>query len=496
MAILAADVVGYSQLMEADEEGTYARLRAHRVELADPTVARHNGRIVKLMGDGALVEFPSVVEAVQCAIELQRGMVARNDGVPDDQRIVFRMGVNLGDVIIEDGDIYGGGVNVAARLEGLADPGGILISGTAYDQVAGRLDCDLEFVGEQQVKNIERPVRVYRVLLDGIAADGSQLPPPSRARWRWSPAAAAGIVLLIALGVIGWWRPWQGTDSAIEQVTSPAAAPDPRRIVVLPFANMSPDAENAYFADGITEELTTRIAQIGDLAVIARTSAMQLQEKNVAEIGRALNVGTILEGSVRKAGNQVRITAQLIDVQSQTHLWAEHYDRDLADVFAIQSAVAQQVARSLQITLLADERRRITARSTSDIEAYKLYLKAKHVWDQASDPVQALDLLNRAVERDPDFAVAHAEIADLSLSLLGYTNVSSEEANAQARKHVEIALALDDGLAEAHFAMARLKMMEDWDWDGAAASLERALEINPNLTRARMLLRPALFHGA
>ncbi|MFQ5968596.1 MAG: adenylate/guanylate cyclase domain-containing protein, partial [Acidimicrobiia bacterium] len=289
-AILAADVVGYSRLIHADEEGTLAALMGHREELIDPNIAEHGGRIVKTTGDGLLVEFPSVVEAVRCAVEVQQGMAGRNAGLPDDERVVFRVGVNLGDVIAEEDDLYGDGVNVAARLEGLAPPGGICISRAARDQVRDRLEYEFHDLGEVEVKNIPRPVRVFQVALGDMAV-------------AWAPAASsAGPV-------------------------EPADADKPS-IVVLPFDNMSRDPEQEYFSDGITEDIITDISKISGLFVIARNSAFVYKDKtfNVPDVCRELGVKFALEGSIRKAGNRVRITAQLIDGSSGGHLWAERYD--------------------------------------------------------------------------------------------------------------------------------------------------------------------------
>ncbi|MFQ5973771.1 MAG: adenylate/guanylate cyclase domain-containing protein, partial [Alphaproteobacteria bacterium] len=296
-AILAADVVGYSRLIHADEEGTLAALMGHREELIDPNIAEHGGRIVKTTGDGLLVEFPSVVEAVRCAVEVQQGMAGRNAGLPDDERVVFRVGVNLGDVIAEEDDLYGDGVNVAARLEGLAPPGGICISRAARDQVRDRLEYEFHDLGEVEVKNIPRPVRVFQVALGDMAVA------------RAPAASSAGPV-------------------------EPADADKPS-IVVLPFDNMSRDPEQEYFSDGITEDIITDISKISGLFVIARNSAFVYKDKtfNVPDVCRELGVKFALEGSIRKAGNRVRITAQLIDGSSGGHLWAERYDRDLTDIF-------------------------------------------------------------------------------------------------------------------------------------------------------------------
>jgi class 3 adenylate cyclase/TolB-like protein len=367
-AILAADVVGYSRLIERDEAGTLERLKKHRKALIEPLIAEHHGRIVKLMGDGALCEFGSVVDAVACAIAVQRGMAERAADTPEDERIRFRIGINLGDVVSDEGDLYGDGVNVAARLEQLAQPGGIVISGTAYDHLQGKLGCGFHDLGEQRVKNIARPVRAYRVVSEpaemsslagvsswsrrsgmAITALGATRP----AGWQRPAVGAVVALLVVAAGILGWLQPWQSSGEMA------GVALDTRRVAVLPFANISADQADEYFADGLTEEMITQLSKIGRLSVIARTSVMKYKgtDQDIAEIGRALQVGTILEGTVRKAGNQVRVAAQLIDVASQAHLWSEDYDRALEDVFAIQSDIARQVADALQITLQATSRR-------------------------------------------------------------------------------------------------------------------------------------------
>jgi class 3 adenylate cyclase/TolB-like protein len=340
-AILAADVVGYSRLVGDDEAGTVARLKALRKELIEPLIAEHRGRMVKLMGDGALVEFASAVDAVECAVAVQRRVAEREATAPEHRRIQFRIGVNIGDVIIEeDGDILGDGVNIAARLEALADPGEICVSRTVHDHARAKVAFGFEPMGEHRVKNIAEPVTVYRVIPEpGPLTKALDLRRAGMPRWRLSALAAAAVALLVAAGGAGLWlrskdsapaSPERALTPSSEQtvmpVTTPAVAPqaplDKYRVAVLPFTNMSPDAENEYFSDGMTEELISKLSRLRDLKVIARTSVMQYKAtgKSVAEIGRELQVGTILEGSVRKAGERLRITAQLIDVASQGHL--------------------------------------------------------------------------------------------------------------------------------------------------------------------------------
>ncbi len=338
-AILAADVAGYSRLIGADEGGTLERLKALRRELLDPKIAEHHGRLVKTTGDGLLVEFGSVVDALRCAVEVQREMAGRNAGVPPDNRIELRIGINVGDIVVEDGDIFGDGVNVAARLEALAEPGGICVSARVQEDAAGKLDLAFEDIGEQQLKNIARPVRVYRV----------------RSPRRRSPG---------------------GRDARRSAVA--AALPDKPSIAVLPFANMSGDPEQEYFVDGMVEEIITALSRIRWLFVIARNSSFTYkgQAVDVKEVARELGVRYVLEGSVRKAGQRVRITGQLIDAVTGTHLWADRFDGSLEDVFELQDKVAISVAGVIEPALQAAETARSAGRPTNDLTAYDLYLRA------------------------------------------------------------------------------------------------------------------------
>ncbi len=339
-AILAADVVGYSRLMGADETGTLAALKTLQTDFIDGKITEHQGRTVKLTGDGILVEFPSVVNAVACAADVQRGMRDRNAGVPQERRIEFRIGVNLGDVIVEGKDIFGDGVNVAARLESIAKPGGITISGSVRDHVGNRLDLAFEDMGEQTLKNIERPVRVYSVALTGPAARDPEDVAPA---------------------------PQEQLDK------------ERPSIAVLPFNNMSGDPEQEYFSDGITEDIITDLSKVSALSVIARNSAFAFKGKNVdvLQVARQLKVSHVLEGSVRKAGGRVRITAQLIDGAHNDHIWAERYDRDLNDIFALQDEISEAIVKALKLKLLPEEKKAIEQRGTESVEAYNLFLMAR-----------------------------------------------------------------------------------------------------------------------
>jgi TolB-like protein/class 3 adenylate cyclase/Flp pilus assembly protein TadD len=399
-AIMAADVVGYSALMERDEDRTLARLKAHRRELVEPLIAEYQGRVIKLMGDGLLAEFASVVDATRCAVLIQRGMAEREAAVPEAERVRFRIGVNLGDVIRdEDGDLYGDGVNLAARLEQLAEPGGVMVSGTAYDHLQGKLELPLEFAGEQRVKNIERLVRAYRVRMDGKAIRSSS----SRMRrvGRRATAAALGVFLLAAAAAGGWW--WHQAGGS--------ALPAKPSLAVLPLANLSGDPRWERLADGITEDIITDLARDPDLHVIARNSTMAYKGEavDVRRVGQELGVRYVLEGSLQAEAGRVRVTAQLIDAATGGHLWAERYDRPEADLFAIQDEVARSVAGALGgwYGRLAEARRgEAKRRPPASLDAYDLYLLGlgqKHKYTKES-MAEAIRLFSRAVELDPGFA--------------------------------------------------------------------------------------------
>jgi adenylate cyclase len=412
-AILAADVVGYSRLMGVNEAGTLAALKAHRKELVDGKIAEHEGRIVKLTGDGMLVEFPSVVNGVACAMEIQSAMRERNADVPEDQRIEFRIGVNVGDIIIESGDIYGDGVNVAARVEGIAKPGGVAVSAVVRDQVGNRLDLAFEDLGEHRLKNIERPVRVYALATGGTGVQAV-------------PATA---------------RP------------APAAAVKPS-IAVLPFNNMSGDPEQEYFSDGITEDIITDLSKVSGLSVVGRNTVFTYKGKpmKLQQTAAELGVKFLLEGSVRKAGQRVRITAQLIDGNDGLHLWADRYDRDLNDIFALQDEITKTIVGQLRVKLLPEEKKAIAAAPTSNVEAYELVLMARH-YDysgSAADTKAALRFAERAAAMDPNFAEAWALVA-ISQSILHELLGVEENGLAAAER----ALMLDPALATAHAAKGR-----------------------------------------
>jgi len=414
-AILAADMVGYSRLMAADEADTIERQKAHRTALIDPKIAQYGGRIVNTAGDGMLVEFPSVVDAVRCAVEIQHTLPEREAQVPDARRIRYRIGINLGDIVIDGDDILGDGVNIAARLEGIAEPGGICISGSAHTQIKGKLALNFEPLGEKQVKNIPEPVTVYRVALDEKAA---ALATPvvhaaaTSGRNRWPVIALFALCLLTLTGLV-WWQPWAPEEepASVERMALPL--PDKPSIAVLPFNNMSNDPDQEYFADGMTEDLITDLSKISGLFVISRNSSFVYkgQQVKVRQVAEDLGVRYVLEGSVRRAGDQVRINAQLIDATTGGHVWAERYDRKLDNIFAVQDAIIEKVVKALEAHLTdTEQEQRDKGPQTASLEAYDLVLKARKLMTSFDHRAanDARDLLQRAIELDPAYAEAHS----------------------------------------------------------------------------------------
>jgi adenylate cyclase len=443
-AILAADVAGYSRLIGAEEGGTLERLKTLRRDLLDPKFAEYRGRLVKTTGDGLLVEFASVIDALRCAAEIQAAMAESNADVPTDRRIEFRIGINMGDIVVEDGDIFGDGVNVAARLEALAEPGGICVSARVQEDAAGKLELAFDDLGEQQLKNIARPVRVYRLVTEA--------------------------------------RPETSRASADPPL------PDKPSIAVLPFANMSGDPEQEYFADGMVEEIITALSRIRWLFVIARNSsfAYRGQSVDVKQIGRELGVRYVLEGSVRKAGGRVRITAQLINALSGTHLWADRFDGSLEDVFELQDRVAVSVAGVIEPTLQAAEIRRSTEQPTRDLTAYDLYLRAlPHQFSFARDRhTLVLDLLRQAIDRDPLYgpALAVAAFFHAQLDVNGWT----DDQEATRRAAIDLArraLRVDPDDSEVLAPVAFVLAWFGEDIDVSVGLIDRCLDLNPSFAR-------------
>lgn len=446
-AIFAADVVGYSRLMGEDEAGTLARLKTLRRELVQPKITEHKGRIVKLMGDGLLAEFPSVVEAVQCGIAIQQEVAEREPNISDDRRIRLRIGINLGDIIVEGSDIYGDGVNVAARLEGLAKPGGLCVSGTVFDSVKGKVGLDFEDLGEQQVKNIADPVRVYRVVLDSRTNGGE------------AASTSAGSAALLEL-------------------------PDKPSVAVLPFNNMSGDPEQEYFADGITEDIITELSRFQSIFVIARNSAFAYKDRavSVQDVGHDLGVRYVVEGSVRKVGERVRVTVQLIDAQSGNHIWAERYDRNLADIFELQDELTQSIVATLPGRVESADIKRVKRTPFHDISAYDCVLRAKlnHHRGTPEDNAEGIRLLDQAINTDPECAPAYAWKGCILAQgyIRGFIEYS-DELEEEIYQYVLKGLSLDENDLECVRTLCEFRI-EQTRPDDALLLNEKALRINPN----------------
>ena len=436
-AILAADVVGYSRLMGADETGTLERLKSLREELVQPSIENRKGRIVKLMGDGVLAEFPSVVEATQCAIDIQGQMDGRETDVPEERRIRLRIGINLGDVIGEGGDVYGEGVNIAARLEGLADPGGICVSDMVHQGVETKLDAPFESMGKQSLKNIDRPI----------------------VAWRWAPDSAS--------------------PSSSETSDVPFERPS---IAVLPFNNMSGDPEQEYFSDGISEDIITELSRFRELFVIARNSSFSYKGKSikVQEIGRDLGVAFIVEGSVRKAGSRVRVTAQLIEAETGNHIWADKYDRELEDIFDLQDDITQTIVALLPIRLKDALVESVRRKPSQSLSAYDCYLHGRWLFDQTAgqDP-KALELLTKAIGIDPNFALAHCYIALAHAYSLYTTTPIGADPIATALESAERALAAGEGDHFVHSTMGSVYILCGRH-ELADMHSQKAITLNPN----------------
>jgi adenylate cyclase len=445
-AILAADVAGYSRLMGADEEGTHELLKAHLGELVNPKIREHRGRTVKNTGDGLLVEFASVVDAVRCAVEVQRGMIDREPEVPDKQRIRFRIGINLGDVIAEEHDIFGDGVNVAARIEALAEPGGICVSRVVRDQVRDKVAFAFEDLGEQTVKNIARPVRVYRV--------------HDRAP-------------LIA-------QPLQASPE-------PLPLPDKPSVAVLPFTNMSGDPEQEFFGDGIAEDIITALSRYPSLFVIARNSCFTYKGRavDVKQVGRELGVRYVLEGSLRKSGNRIRVTAQLVEGETGKHVWAERYDRNVADIFALQDEITEAVTIAIAPAIGDAEQQRAMRKPPGSLDAWAAYQRG--LWHlgkaNAEDNAVAEKFFRQAVDLDPNFAGGYKGLAVAQITVADFQGRGLSEALSQAEALARQTVALDNADAEARSRLAMVLRMRG-DYEGAIAEVERALTISPNLAGA------------
>jgi adenylate cyclase len=441
-AVMFTDLVGYTALTQRNEALAMQLLEEHR-RLVRPFFPKHNGREVKTIGDAFLVEFASALEATRCAFDIQQSLYEVNSDRPQDRRVLVRIGIHLGDVIHDHNDVYGDAVNIASRIEPLASPGGICVSQQVYDQIKNKFEFPLSTLGEKNLKNVSEPVEVYRVVLP--------------------------------------WEKKSEIQSGLEK----------SRIAVLPFTNMSPDPNDQYFADGITEEIISIVSGIGGLSVISRTSVMGYKgtTKKLGEIGRELDVGSILEGSVRKAGNRIRITTQLIDVAGDEHLWAQNYDRNLDDIFAVQSEIAEKVAGELKIRLVESEKRTLEKKPTGNPEAYVYYLQGKELYREGAESSfkQAIGFFEKATELDPNFAKAYVGMADCHTSLADGGYESPDVSIATVRRLLERAINLDPNLAEAHAALANLYFSED-NLPRSEAEARIALELDPNLPATYAML--------
>ena len=435
--VMFTDIVGYSSLTQKNERLALEILEGHR-KIIRPIVACHNGREIKTMGDAFLIEFVSALEATQCAVDIQKALHDHNQHSTVERRVHLRIGIHLGDVLQRQSDVLGDAVNIASRIEPLAEADGICISQQVYDQIRNKIDCPAEDLGPHQLKNIEYPINVYRIL------------------------------------------PLQENSETIK------ISLDKKRIAVLPFLNISPDPNDAYFADGLTEELIARLSTISGFEVIARTSTMRFKGtgKGVSEIGKELKAGTVLEGSVRMAANRLRVTAQLIDATTEKHIWVQNYDRQLEDVFAIQTEVALNVADALKTQLLTEDRQHIEKKSTGDIGAYTFYLKGRYLWNERNKESleKAIKYFEEAIKRDPKFALAYSGLADSYIVLVDH-GLPRSEVIPKAKEAARKALELDETLAEAHTSLGNILSLQ-WDWRGAEEEYAKALRSNPNYATA------------
>jgi adenylate cyclase len=460
-AILAADIAGYSRLIGADEEGTLSRIRSIRAEILDPAIAAHRGRLVKTTGDGLLIEFASVVDALRCAVDIQHQIANRSAGIPPDQRLEYRIGVHQGDVVVEDGDIFGDGVNIAARLEGLAESGGICVSARVEEDAAGRLDIEFEDIGEQQLKNIARPIRVYRVSVGA----------PEFARHAADAIALQSNALVLPL-------------------------PDKPSVAVLPFASMSSDPEQDFLADGIAEDVITALSRYPSLFVIARNSCFTYKGRvvEVRQVGRELGVRYVLEGSLRKSGNRIRVTAELVEAETGNHVWAERYDRDLADIFAVQDEISQAVTMAIAPAISGAERQRAMRKPPESLDAWAAYQRGWWHFGRSSaeENALAIESFQQALDLDPKFAGGYCGLAMAQIrSAVLFTTHDLSEASRSAEALVRRAVALNDADAEVRAHLAHVLWIRG-DCAGAVVEAEQALATSPNLAGAHYELGAAL----
>jgi len=498
-AIFSADVVGYSRLMAEDEAATVKTLATYREVMAS-LIKQHRGRVVDSPGDNVLAEFASVVDAVQCAVAVQKEFQVRNAELPENRRMVFRMGINLGDVIEEEDRIYGDGVNIAARLEALADPGGICVSKTAFDQIETKLPLGYEYLGEQPVKNIPKPVGAYRVLMEPrVTVAGEREEAKAVPLWRRRAILAGGVALvLVVIAALIWnsyFRLPPIEPASVEKMAYPL--PDKPSIAVLPFVNMSGDPEQEYFSDGLTEEIITALSKVHKMFVIARNSTFSYKGKQVKvqQVAEELGVRYVLEGSVRKAGDRVRITAQLIDALTGHHLWAERYERDLKDIFALQDEITKKIITALRMKLDSGETARLYAKGTQNLEAYIKTLQGVECFRRVTEEnnLLARQYLKEAIALDPEYSVAYA--------FLGWTHMHDSRYGWSKSRHVSMdralelaqkALILDDTQLLGRLLLSYIYRQKR-QYEKSIAEIERVIELNPNYADAYAHLAGRLY---
>jgi TolB-like protein/class 3 adenylate cyclase len=499
-AILSADVEGYSLLMRDDEEATIRTLTTYRKAITN-LLQQYRGRLVDATGDNLLSEFTSVVDAVNCAVEIQRELAERNAELPEDRRMKFRIGINLGDVVEEGERIYGDGVNIAARMEGLAEGGGICISGTVYDAIESKIGLEYEYLGEQEVKNIPKPIRAYRVLSFPGAAAHRVIKAKKAVGKTWRNVVVAVAAVLIVVSALAIWnfylRPAPPVEVAsVEKMAFPL--PDKPSIAVLPFVNMSDDPKQEYFSDGLTEEIITALSKVRQLFVIARNSTFTYKGKpvKVQQVSRELGVRYILEGSVRKSVEQIRITAQLIDASTGNHLWAERYDRELKDIFAVQDEITKNIITAMQVKLTEGEQARSVAKGTTNLEAYLKCLQANEYLSQENIESNALakQLAEEAITLDSEYAWAYYIKAITHTSDIWFgTSKSPKQSWTKAKELFQKSIALDDNFAEAYGYLGFLySSASPRQHDKAIPLGKKAVALNPNSARAHLQLGKVL----
>jgi adenylate cyclase len=486
--------------MAADEGGTLALLKAHRKELIEPKTSEYHGRVVKLMGDGTLMEFNSVVDAVNFAVDVQRAMIQRNSDLPEDRQVNYRIGINIGDIIVEDEDIYGDGVNVAARLEGLAEAGGICVSRNVFDEVKTKVAVAFEDLGEQEVKNIPEPVQVFRAVLEPNASSRIGSPASAARRPKVWAIYVFGMTALVTVAVgVMWLQPWEWAHEPAVVEANGLPLPEKPSVAVLPFNNMSGDPDQEYFSDGITEDLITDLSKVSGLFVIARNSSFAYKGRslNLREVGRELGVRYILEGSIRKEGGRVRINAQLIDSFTGGHVWAERFDRKIEDVFALQDEVTRQIVSALSVTLKADEKQRLGRVSETHPQAYDMFLRGLERLRRFTPQTnrEARDFFHQAMLVDPRFARALSGIGfSYAMDVFLGAKVDREETLLMAERYATAAKKLDDAVPAVHFGISFIYERRE-RFDDAVNAARRAVELDTNYADGYAQLASALIQA-